>query len=61
MSRDMLAVDVGGTFTDVIGVRAGKIEAIKVPSRRQEPELSVIEGAAALGAEGRAVFNHAST
>ena len=61
MSRDMLAVDVGGTFTDVIGVRAGQIEAIKVPSRRQEPELSVIEGAAALGAEGRAVFNHAST
>jgi N-methylhydantoinase A len=57
----MLAVDVGGTFTDVIGVRAGQIEAVKVPSQRLQPELSVIEGAAALGAEGRAVFNHAST
>jgi len=57
----MLAVDVGGTFTDVIGVRDGQIEAVKVPSRRQEPELSVLEGAEALGANDRSVFNHAST
>ena len=61
VTRDMLAVDVGGTFTDVIGVRNGVIEAVKVASRRDQPEQSVIEGAAALGAEGRAVFNHAST
>jgi N-methylhydantoinase A len=57
----MLAVDVGGTFTDVIGVRDGKIEAIKVPSRREEPEQSVLDGAEALGADDRSVFNHAST
>ena len=57
----MLAVDVGGTFTDVIGVRDGEIQAIKVPTRRDETELSVLEGAEALGATGRAVFNHAST
>jgi N-methylhydantoinase A len=61
MSAGMLAVDVGGTFTDVIGVRDGRIEAIKIPSRRQEPELSVLEGAEALGAADRSVFNHAST
>jgi N-methylhydantoinase A len=61
MSPGMLAVDVGGTFTDVIGVRDGRIEAVKVPSRREEPELSVLEGAEALGAEDRSVFNHAST
>ncbi len=61
MSPGMLAVDVGGTFTDVIGVRDGKIEAIKVPSRRDEPEQSVLAGAEALGATDRSVFNHAST
>lgn len=61
MSPGMLAVDVGGTFTDVIGVRDGKIEAIKVPSRREEPEQSVLDGAEALGADDRSVFNHAST
>ena len=61
MTTGMLAVDVGGTFTDVIGVRDGKIEAVKVPSRRHEPELSVLEGAEALGAGDRSVFNHAST
>lgn len=58
---DMLAVDVGGTFTDVIGVRNGRIEAVKVPTRRDETERSVLDGAAALGVEGRSVFNHAST
>ena len=57
----MLAVDVGGTFTDVIGVRDGEIQAIKVPTNRVETELSVLEGASALGADGRSVFNHAST
>jgi len=61
MSPGMLAVDVGGTFTDVIGVRDGKIEAVKVPSRREEPEQSVLDGAEALGADDRSVFNHAST
>jgi N-methylhydantoinase A len=61
MSPGMLAVDVGGTFTDVIGVRDGKIEAIKVPSGREQPEQAVLEGAEALGADDRSVFNHAST
>jgi N-methylhydantoinase A len=61
MSPGMLAVDVGGTFTDVIGVRDGKIEAIKVPSRPSAPEESVLDGAQALGAGDRSVFNHAST
>jgi N-methylhydantoinase A len=61
MAQGMLAVDVGGTFTDVIGVRDGKIEAIKVASRPSAPEESVLEGALALGAADRSVFNHAST
>ena len=61
MSPGMLAVDVGGTFTDVIGVRDGKIEAVKVPSQPEAPEQSVLDGAKALGAGDRSVFNHAST
>jgi N-methylhydantoinase A len=60
-TRGMLAVDVGGTFTDVIGVRDGQIEAIKVPTMGDTPEESVLAGAAALGATDRVVFNHAST
>src|SRR3954452_4153252 len=60
-AKDMLAVDVGGTFTDVIGVRGGEIQAVKVPTNRVDTELSVLEGASALGADGRSVFNHAST
>jgi N-methylhydantoinase A len=57
----MLAVDVGGTFTDVIGFRDGRIEAIKVPTDPERTEESVLAGAEELGADGWAVFNHAST
>ena len=57
----LLAVDVGGTFTDVIGFRDGQIEALKVPSSQTKPEASVLAGAHGLGARDRLVFNHAST
>ena len=57
----MLGVDVGGTFTDVVSVRDGRIEVTKVPSSPGDPAASVIEGARRLGVEGQAVFNHAST
>ena len=57
----MLGVDVGGTFTDVVSVRDGRIEVTKVPSSRTDPAAPVVEGAERLGVEGRAVFNHAST
>lgn len=57
----MMAVDVGGTFTDVVAVRDGKILTAKVSTRVGEVELGVIEGAAELGAADAAVFNHAST
>jgi N-methylhydantoinase A len=57
----MLGVDVGGTFTDVVAVRDGQIHTAKVPSDAQAPDHSVLEGAAMLGVERAAVFNHAST
>ena len=61
MSAGLLAVDVGGTFTDVIGIRDGVIEATKVPTVRESTEASVLDGARALGLQDRAILNHAST
>jgi len=57
----MLGVDVGGTFTDVVSVRDGRIEVAKVPSSATDPATPVLEGARHVGLEGAAVFNHAST
>ncbi len=57
----MLGVDIGGTFTDVVAVRDGRITVTKVPSEPVDPARPVVEGARRLGVEGSAVFNHAST
>lgn len=57
----MFGVDVGGTFTDVVSIRDGRIEVTKVPSSRSDPASSVIEGARRLDVADSAVFNHAST
>jgi N-methylhydantoinase A len=57
----MLGVDVGGTFTDVVSVRDGRIEVTKVPTDPRDPAAPVVEGASRLGLDGRPVFNHAST
>jgi N-methylhydantoinase A len=57
----MIGVDVGGTFTDVVAVRDGRLSVTKVPSDPAEPAAAVVEGARRVGVEGSAVFNHAST
>jgi N-methylhydantoinase A len=57
----MIGVDVGGTFTDVVAVRDGRLTVTKVPSDPAEPAAAVVEGARRVGVEGSAVFNHAST
>ncbi len=57
----MMAVDVGGTFTDVVAVKNGKIYTAKVSTNLQQVEESVVEGAAELGVGDSPVFNHAST
>ncbi|OJX67980.1 MAG: 5-oxoprolinase [Micrococcales bacterium 73-13] len=57
----MFGVDVGGTFTDVVAIRDGRVEVTKVPSSRVDPAGSVVEGARRLGVAGSPVFNHAST
>ena len=57
----MLGVDIGGTFTDVVAVRDGRVMVTKVPSEPAKPAGPVVEGSRRLGVEGSTVFNHAST
>jgi N-methylhydantoinase A len=57
----MIAVDVGGTFTDVVTLKNGRIETAKVSTDYGDTAAPVLEGAALLGVEGARVFNHAST
>jgi N-methylhydantoinase A len=57
----MIAVDVGGTFTDVVALRNGEIRTAKVSTEYTDVAKPVLEGAAALGAGDSRVFNHAST
>ncbi|KBZ61000.1 hydantoinase/oxoprolinase family protein [Mycobacterium marseillense] len=61
MSAEMIGVDVGGTFTDVVGVRAGRVTVTKVPTDVEASELSVLAGAEEVGVDEASVFNLAST
>ncbi|MFG2657325.1 hydantoinase/oxoprolinase family protein [Streptomyces sp. NPDC048425] len=57
----MIAVDVGGTFTDVVGWHDGKILTTKVSTEYGDVAAPVLRGAERLGVDGSTVFNHAST
>ena len=57
----MFGVDVGGTFTDVVVVRDGRVAVTTVPSVPDDPQRAVVEGARRLGVADGALFNHAST
>jgi N-methylhydantoinase A len=43
-STSLLAVDTGGTFTDLVLFRAGGITTLKVPSTPDDPSRAVLEG-----------------
>jgi N-methylhydantoinase A len=58
---NMIGVDVGGTFTDVVCVRDGQIETIKVATNVTETYKGVLQGAEEAGVSTVDVFNHAST
>ncbi|MCP5199500.1 MAG: hydantoinase/oxoprolinase family protein [Gammaproteobacteria bacterium] len=60
-SPAQVAVDVGGTFTDVVAVRDGRIETVKVPTDLGDSARGVLAGLAEIGIADAAVFNHAST
>ncbi len=57
----MMAVDVGGTFTDVVAVKNGEILTAKIATDVRQVDRSVVAGAAELGLDDATVFNHAST
>ena len=56
-----VAVDVGGTFTDVVAVRDGRIATVKVPTDLVDSARGVLSGLAEIGIADASVFNHAST
>jgi N-methylhydantoinase A len=57
----LIGVDVGGTFTDLVAVRGGRIQVVKVPTEYGRTENAVLRAAAEAGVADAAVFNHAST
>ena len=56
-----VAVDVGGTFTDVVAMKGDMIVTAKVPTDAQASDKSVLAGAAGVEAGQASVFNLAST
>ncbi len=57
----MMAVDVGGTFTDVVAFADGEIRTAKVSTNVKQVDQGVLAGAAELDVGAASVFNHAST
>jgi len=57
----MIGVDVGGTFTDVVGIEGGTIKVAKVPTDAAASDESVLAGAREVGVGTASVFNLAST
>lgn len=57
--RMIISVDVGGTFTDVVGVESGKLIVYKGPTTPRTPEIGVMEGIKKVGVPNTVV--HATT
>ena len=61
-STPLLAVDTGGTFTDLVLLADGAIETLKVPSTPEDPAEAVLEGIRQMIPEGRGfLLLHGST
>jgi len=58
----VVAVDVGGTFTDVVYLdESGRLRLSKVPTTPREPERGVIDGLKAVSPEAPFEVLHATT
>ena len=59
----MVAVDTGGTFTDVIALVGGALLVLKVPSTPHDPSIAVLDGVQRILDDigGRFVLTHGST
>jgi N-methylhydantoinase A len=58
---ERVAIDTGGTFTDCVTLRHGKLVALKVFSTPHDPGLAVLEGLERMGAAKDAVVRHGTT
>ncbi len=56
-----VAIDTGGTFTDCVFLRDGRIEVLKVPSTPGDPSLAVVRAVEGAGAEGELDLRHGTT
>lgn len=58
-----IGTDIGGTFTDIVAIRAGDTRIAKVPSRPQDPVRAMLEAITAVGLERHEVrrFVHGTT
>lgn len=56
----LAAIDVGGTFTDLLAIESGRLVALKVPSTPGAPERGVLDALQRAGAAGSALV-HGST
>jgi N-methylhydantoinase A len=60
--KDIVAVDTGGTFTDVVAWSAGALRVHKLPSTPDDPARAVLDGLRhVLGGEYADVLIHGST
>ncbi len=62
-STTVLAVDTGGTFTDLLLLSAGRLKTLKVPSTPRDPAEAVLRGARELLDGSKEAFRllHGST
>lgn len=56
-----VGVDTGGTFTDFVALRGGRLVALKLRSTPREPEGAVLEGLVRLGVRRATRVRHGST
>jgi N-methylhydantoinase A len=57
----IVAVDTGGTFTDIVFARAGQLHVLKVPSTPDDPARAVIEGIKIALGDAPETLTHGST
>ena len=62
-STAVLAVDTGGTFTDLVLFEGGKVRTLKVPSTPDDPSRAILDGARELLGDhpGEWILLHGST
>jgi N-methylhydantoinase A len=60
-AQERVAIDTGGTFTDCVVLREGKLQALKVFSTPHDPGQAVLNGLRQLGAADAGIVRHGTT